>query len=29
MALINEDYLKLPENYLFSEINKKINVKEV
>lgn len=26
MALINEDYLKLPENYLFSEINKKINV---
>lgn len=26
MALINEDYLKLPENYLFSEINKKINI---
>jgi LL-diaminopimelate aminotransferase len=26
MALINEDYLKLPDNYLFSEITRKINV---
>lgn len=26
MALINEDYLKLPENYLFTEIARKINI---
>ena len=26
MALINEDYLKLPDNYLFTEIARKINI---
>ena len=26
MALVNENYLKLPENYLFKEIARKINV---
>ncbi len=26
MALVNEDYLKLPENYLFTEIARKINI---
>lgn len=29
MALINEDYLKLPEDYLFTEINKKVNIFKV
>ena len=26
MALLNEDYLKLPENYLFTEIHRKVNI---
>lgn len=26
MALVNENFLKLPENYLFSDISKKVNV---